>query len=173
MPIPLPVPTTIATGFADATGSAYRQSTDQLIIVDSGAGTITAVNTHTHTKIVLGTGYNAPHDIELSADGIHAYVTESPGSLLRVALSAANRASATVISSGLNGCGQIALDEAHGFAYVTEFTASRLQKISLADGSRTPVVAPTLFAPRGVILTGDAQRRLGQDHPLRPHVQHI
>jgi hypothetical protein len=157
LPIALPVPTTIATGFANLAGSAYRQSTDQLLVVDSGAGTITAVNTHTHAKTVLGTGYNAPQDIELSADGLHAYVTESPGSLLRVSLSAANRASATVISSGLNGCGQIALDEAHGFAYVTEFTASRLQKISLADGSRTPVVAPTLFAPRGVILTGDAR----------------
>lgn len=31
------------------------------------------------------------------------------------------------------------------------------EKISLADGSRTPVVAPTPFAPRGVILTGDAR----------------
>lgn len=89
MPIPLPVPTTISTGFASGAGSVYRQSTDQLLVVDSGAGNITAVNTHTHAKTVLGTGYNAPQDIELSADGLHAYVTESLGSLLRVSLSAA------------------------------------------------------------------------------------
>src|ERR687883_1664107 len=129
--MPLPVPTTIATGFADATGSAYRRDHDQLIVVDSGAGTISAVNAHTHVKTVLGTGYTAPHDIVLSADGVHAYVAESPGTLLRINLSSANRAAATVIASGLNGIDQIALDEAHGVAYVAEFTASKIQRINL------------------------------------------
>src|SRR3977135_2525660 len=116
--MPPPIPTTIATGFAFATGSAYRLDHDQLIVVDSGNGTISAVNTHTHVKTVLGTGYNAPHDIVLSADGLHAYVSESPGTLLRVTLSSANRAAATVVASGLNGMDQIALDEARGLAYV-------------------------------------------------------
>ncbi len=154
--MPLPVPTPVASGFADATGSAYRRSTDQLLVVDSGAGTISAINAHTHVKTVLGTGYNAPHDIALSNDGVHAYVTESPGALLRVNLSSANRASATVVSSGLNGAGQIALDEAHGVAYVAEFTAGRLLKISLVDGSKATVAAPGAN-PRGVLLTGDAR----------------
>ena len=153
---PLPVPITIATGFGDATGCAYQLSTDRLLIVDAGAGTISAVTAHTHVKTILGTGYNAPSDIVLSADGLHVYVTENPGTLLRVALSSANRAAATVVASGLNGVDQIALDEAHGFAYVVEATASRLQKINLTTGIKT-VVATGLSSPRGVLLTGDGR----------------
>jgi len=61
--MPLPVPTTIATGFADLGGSCYRLSTDQLYVADGGAGTINAVNAHTHVKTVLGTGFNAPSDV--------------------------------------------------------------------------------------------------------------
>jgi len=38
--MPLPVPTTIATGFADLVGSSYRLSTDQLYVADAGAGKI-------------------------------------------------------------------------------------------------------------------------------------
>ncbi|HWT04189.1 MAG TPA: YncE family protein, partial [Xanthomonadales bacterium] len=152
--MPIPVPTTIATGFGDAGGCAYQLSTDRLLVADSGAGTISAVTTHTHVKTVLGTGYNAPSDIVLSADGLHAYVTENPGSLLRISLSSANRAAATVVASGLNGVDQIALDEVHGFAYVAEFSASRLQKIDLATGVKT-VVATALSSPRGVLLTAD------------------
>ena len=153
--MPIPVPTTIATGFSDAAGCAYQRSTDRLLVADAGAGTISAVTAHTHVKTVLGTGYNAPSDIVLSADGVHAYVTENPGTLLRVTLSSANRAAATVIASGLNGVDQIALDEAHGFAYVVESAASRLQKIDLATGAKTAVA--TAFAPRGVVLTADAR----------------
>jgi sugar lactone lactonase YvrE len=123
--------------------------------VDSGAGTISAVNAHTHVKTVLGTGYTAPHDIVLSADGVHAYVAESPGTLLRINLSSANRAAATVIASGLNGIDQIALDEAHGVAYVAEFTASKIQRINLTTHTKT--VAAAVFAPRGVLLTGDSR----------------
>ncbi len=153
---PLPVPTTIATGFADAVGCVYQLSTDRLFIVDAGAGTISTVTAHTHVKTVLGTGYNAPSDIVLSADGLHAYVTENPGTLLRVPLSSPNRASATVVASGMNGVDQIALDEAHGFAYVIEATASRLQKINLTTGAKT-VVATAMSGPRGVLLTSDSR----------------
>ena len=46
---------------------------------------------------LLGTGYVAPHDVELSADGLHAYVTDSPGSLLRLSLTNMNRSAATVV----------------------------------------------------------------------------
>jgi hypothetical protein len=60
----LPVPTPITTGFSDAGGSAFRLATNQLIVTDSGAGTISAVNVHSFAKVVLGTGYNAPHRAE-------------------------------------------------------------------------------------------------------------
>jgi len=154
--MPLPVPTIIATGFADAGGSVYRQQTDQLLIADAGNGQIVAVGGHApHTKTVLGTGYHAPHDIELSDDGLHAYIAESPGTLLRAALTNLNRAAATVVASGFNGIGQIALDEAHGFAYVAEFTASQIQRVQLATGVKK--VVASVFAPRGLLVTGDGR----------------
>jgi hypothetical protein len=151
----LPIPTTIATGFADLAGSSYRLSTDQLYVADSGAGNISAVGAHTHVKTILGTGYNFPHDIELSVDGLHAYVTESPGTLLRLSLTNMNRAAATVVASGLNGIDQVALDEAHGVAYVAEFTGGHIQQINLATGVKT--VVATITSPRGVLVTGDGR----------------
>jgi len=69
--MPLPVPTTIASGFDDAGGSAYRKTAKELLITDAGAGTISAVNIDTRAPpTVLGTGYNSPHDIALSVDGL-------------------------------------------------------------------------------------------------------
>jgi hypothetical protein len=153
--MPLPVPTSIATGIGTGSGCAYQRSSDRLFVVE-GTGTITTVTAHTHAKTVVGTGYNSLHDIVLSADGLHAYVTESPGNLLRINLSSPNRAAATVVASGLNGSDQIALDEAHGFAYVAEFTGSTVQKINLTSGARTTAVAG-VSAPRGVLLTGDSR----------------
>jgi hypothetical protein len=91
----------------------------------------------------------------LSQDGLHAYVTESPGTLLRVPLSNLNRASATVVASGLNGIDQIALDEAHGFAFVAEFTGGHIQRITLAGGAKT--IVANVFAPRGVLVTDDGR----------------
>lgn len=148
-------PTTIVTGFGDATGSAYRRDLNQLIVTDTGAGTIVAVNTQTHAKTVLGTGYTYPSDIALGSDGVHAYVSESPGTLLRIDLSSANRASATVIASGLNSIGQIALDEPRGVAYVCEFSGSTIQRINLTSGARTTVAS--VANPRGVLLTTDGR----------------
>ncbi|RSL15195.1 hypothetical protein EDE15_0674 [Edaphobacter aggregans] len=153
--MPIPVPTTIATGYFDAGGSDYRQLTDQLYIADAGANTINALTAHTHVKTVLGTGYNAPSDIELSSDGIHAYVTENPGTLLKLSLTNLNRAAATVVASGFNGIDQVALDETHGFAYVCEFTASQIQRVNLATGIKTVVASS--FAPRGILVTSDGR----------------
>ena len=156
--MPMPILTTIATGLSSAAGSAYRRSTDQLLVAESGSGgKISAVGVHSHVRTILGTGYNAPSDIVLSADGTHAYVAEHPGTLLRISLSNANRAAATVVASGLNGIDQIALDEARGYAYVVESTASQVQKINLSTGAKTVVVQVGLFAPRGVLLTSDGR----------------
>jgi hypothetical protein len=161
MPFPLPVPTTIATGATgneDWVGCAYQPTTDRLLIVDANLDSIVAVNTHTHARTTLGTGYKPLSDIVLSADGLHAYVIEFPGTLLRVNLSSPNRSGATVISSGLiNNGNQIALDEAHDCAYVADFGASQIKRISLVDGSITPIGTPLKGPPRGVLLTGDAR----------------
>jgi hypothetical protein len=153
--MPLPVPVTIATGFASAGGSSYRVSTDQLYVADSGSGDIIAVNAHTHVKTVLGTGYNAPSDVELSVDGLHAYVTENPGTLLRLSLTNMNRAAATLVAGGMNGVDQVALDEAHGFAYVAEFTGGHIWRVTLSSGAKT--VVATIANPRGVLVTSDGR----------------
>jgi hypothetical protein len=153
--MPPPTPTTINSTIVGGAGCAYRQSTDQLLIAENGGGTISAVTAHAHVRTVLGTGFNSPHDIALSADGLHAYVTESPGTLLRLALTNLNRSAATVVASGLNGVDQIALDEARGVAYVCEFTGGHIQKINLTTGAMT--VAATIGNPRGVLITSDGR----------------
>src|ERR1700748_1434626 len=73
---------------------------------------------------VLGTGYNQPEDVKASSDGAHAYVTERSGDLVKVALASANRASATVVASGMNAPQQMFLDEVGGYAYVVEYAAT-------------------------------------------------
>lgn len=153
--MPLPVPTIIASGFADLGGCSYRLSTDQLYVADSGTGAISAVAAHSFVTTLLGGGYNAPSDVELSVDGFHAYVTENPGTLLRLALTNMNRAAATVVASGLNGIDQVALDEAHGYAYVAEFTGSHIQRVNLSTGVKT--VVATINFPRGVLVTSDGR----------------
>jgi len=153
--MPPPVPVTIASGFADLLGSSYRVSSDQLYVADAGAGTISAVNAHTHVKTVLGSGYSAPSDVALGVDGLHAYVGERPGTLLRLSLTNMNRAAATVVATGLNGIDQVALDEAHGFAYVAEFTGGHIRRINLSSGAKT--VAATIANPRGALVTGDGR----------------
>src|SRR5262249_28849308 len=82
---------------------------------------------------VLGSGYNQPEDVVLSSDGVHAYVTERAGNLLRVNLNNASRAAAQVISSGMTAPHQIVLDEAHHVAYVVEFAPAvgRILRIDL------------------------------------------
>ena len=157
--MPIPTPTAIATGFASASGCAYRRSQDQLLVADNGNGTIASVLVHTHAHSVLGTGYHNPSDIVLSADGIHAYVLEAGGTgdLLQVNLSTPNRASATVIATGLKQPDQLVVDESHGYAYVTEFLPNgRLLRISLGSGAQT-TMATGLVNPRGLLMTSDAR----------------
>ncbi len=155
--MPLPVPTVISTGFDDATGSAYRLNSDTLLVIDSGsAESISAIDAHSHAKTVVGTGYTGdPTDIVLSVDGLHAYVSQGSGTsgdLLRVPLSNLNRSAATVVASGVH-VSQIALDEAHGFAYVVNNTG--VQRITLANGVTTTVAS--VFSPRGVLVTTDGR----------------
>src|SRR5919205_206502 len=107
---------------------------------------------------VIGTGYNQPEDIKVTSGGRYAYVTERAGNLLRVDLTNANRAAAQVVTSGLTAPHQIALDEAHGQAYVPEFVSGgggRLWRVDLAGGTRTAVYAG-LDGCTGLLMSADA-----------------
>ena len=105
---------------------------------------------------VIGTGYNQPEDVKMSVDGLHAYITERSGDLVKVALTSANRASATVVATGMTAPQQLFLDEAHNSAYVVEFaTPGNLFKINLTSGIKTSIT--TLTNPVGLILSSDLQ----------------
>ena len=107
---------------------------------------------------VLGTGYNNPEDVKASGDGAHVYVTERSGDLLKVALASANRASATVVCSGMTAPQQLYLDEVAGYGYVVEYVASggRLWQINLGTGAKTALLS-NLQNAVGVVITADRQ----------------
>ncbi|WP_420129100.1 hypothetical protein [Longimicrobium sp.] len=109
---------------------------------------------------VLGTGYDQPEDVKVTAGETHAYITERSGSLLRVALNtpvAPNRANATVVSSGMTAPHQLVLDEATHQAYVVEYAPlGRLLRIDLASGAQT-VLSAALQNAIGLLLTQDRQ----------------
>ncbi len=105
---------------------------------------------------VIGTGYNQPEDVVVTADETHAYVTERSGNLLRVDLSNANRGAAAVVHGGMTAPQQISLDEARNVAHVVEFASpGRLLRIDLGSGAATTVV-PDLTNPIGLLVTSDA-----------------
>ncbi len=106
---------------------------------------------------VLGTGYTNPEDVKLSVDGVHAYVTERSGDLVKVALTSANRSAATVVATGMTAPQQLFLDEAHNAAYVVEYAATGiLLKVNLTSGVKAPMIS-TLNFPVGVVLSSDLQ----------------
>ncbi len=107
----------------------------------------------TYTRI--GSGYTELEDIAVTANEATAYVTERGGNLLRCSLTAANKASATVVASGMVAPHQVFLDEVHGRAYVIEFaTSGRLWRIELATGAKT-VVATGFKNAVGLVLSSD------------------
>jgi hypothetical protein len=122
---------------------------------------------------VLGTGYTNPEDVKLSADGVHAYVTERAGTLLRVTLTSANRAAATVVTSGLTAPQEIALDEAHNAAYVVEYAPSgQLTKIDLTSGAKSVIISG-LNNPVGLVLTSDLQNAYISEQTTGPDLGRV
>jgi len=106
---------------------------------------------------VLGTGYTNPEDVKASSDGAHAYVTERSGDLVRVTLTNANRAMATVVTSGMTAPHQIFLDEVHHAAYVVEYAAAgKLWRVDLTSGAKVAVLS-NLDHAVGVVLSSDLQ----------------
>jgi hypothetical protein len=157
-PMPAPTQTLLQAGLGGAIGCAFNAAQNQLIFVEYGGNLSSlTISPATPGYKVLGTGYNAPEDVTLSTDGIHAYVTERSGDLVKVALSSANRSAATVVATGINSPQQMFLDEAHNAAYVVEYASpGRLLKINLTSGAKT-VIAPALSYPIGLVLSSDLQ----------------
>ena len=152
----MPTITDILTGLPGAGGCDFRSSTGELFYVEY-SGNFSKTNPLSPVHTVIGTGYTNPEDIELSADGVHAYITERSGDLVKVSLSTPNRSAATVIASGMVAPQQMALDEAHNAAYVVEYAASgHLYEINLTSGTKTAIPV-TLNNAVGLVITSDRQ----------------
>ncbi len=164
IPIPIPTPTPAPTqtvlqsGLGGAIGCDFSALHSELVFVEYG-GNLSSLMVAPATPgyKVLGTGYTTPEDVKLSSDGVHAYVTERTGDLVKVALSSANRSAATVVAKGMKSPQQMFLDEAHNAAYVVEYnTPARLLKIDLTSGAMT-VITSGLNEAIGLVLTSDLQ----------------
>jgi hypothetical protein len=152
----MPTITDILSGLPGAGGCDFRSSTSELFYVEY-SGNFSKTNPLSPVHTVIGTGYTNPEDIELSADGVHAYITERSGDLVKVSLSTPSRASATVIASGMVAPQQMALDEAHDAAYVVEYAPTgHLYQINLTGSTKTPIPV-TLNNAVGVAITSDRQ----------------
>jgi len=158
LPTPAPTQTALQTGLGGAIGCDLSALHNELIFVEySGNLSSLTLAPATPAYKVLGTGYTTPEDVKLSTDGVHAYVTERTGDLVKVALSSANRSAATVVATGLNSPQQMFLDEAHNAAYVVEYnTPARLLRINLTTGAKT-VITSGLNEAIGLVLTSDLQ----------------
>jgi hypothetical protein len=172
-----PTQTVLQTGLGGAIGCDFRTAQNQLIFVEFNTGKL---STLTPTYTVLGTGYNQPEDVKLSADGIHAYVTERTGDLVKVACppgapaGSANRSGATVVATGMTAPQQLFLDEAHNAAYVVEYQAAGdLLRIDLTAKAKPVVVASGLNNPVGVVLSADLQYAYVSEQTTGPDLGRI
>jgi hypothetical protein len=152
----MPTITDILTGLPGAGGCAFQSATSELYYVEYG-GNFSKTNPISPVHTVIGTGYTNPEDVELSADGLHAYITERSGDLVKVSLASPNRSAATVVTSGMVAPQQMALDEAHNNAYVVEYAPSgHLYQVNLTSGVKT-AIAVTLTNAVGLVVTDDGQ----------------
>ncbi|HEX6480492.1 MAG TPA: hypothetical protein VF043_16775 [Ktedonobacteraceae bacterium] len=161
--IGITTPVSLASGVSGAIGCAYVPQRNQLLFVEfggggSGTGKFSAIDLNSGTYSVLGTGYTAPEDIVVTANGNTAYVTERPGNLLRLDLTKRklDRSQATVVSSGMTAPQQIALDEANNLAYVVEYAnPGNLLRIELGSGQAAPMYG-NLNNPVGLLLVSNS-----------------
>lgn len=128
----------IASGIHGGIGLQIDRANARAIFVEF-AGTISAAPlAGPGPATLLGSGYNQPESIVLAADGHTFYLTERDGLLLTGNLSAANRAAARVIATGLVAPQQLVLFEDAGVAWIVEYSAAgRLVEVNLATGAQT------------------------------------
>lgn len=154
------LPVKLADGVRAAIGGAYIPSLHKLVFVEFASGTIAAIDMLTGERSVIGSGYEQPEDIVVTAGGTVAYVTERVGSLVRVDLNNADRRNATLITKGMTAPSQIFLDEEGGQAWIVEHNQlgqGRLLSVTI-DGPDTgtqTVFATGLDRAVGLVLSKD------------------
>lgn len=131
----------LASGFGTAVGLALDEAGGRLYSVEFG-GLISVTDIATGVRRVLGTGYTQPEDIRLAPDGVHAYVTERSGTVVRVLLSSANRTAAEVIVSGLAEPHQMAITPDGRQLFTVEYAPpGRLLRIDTVTKQVTTIIS--------------------------------
>lgn len=103
----------------------------------------------------IGSGYSELEDIVVASDENTAYVTERGGNVLKLNLTAANRASATVVSTGFTAPHQLHLDQLNNTLYLVEYAnPGKLYRVNIAGGAKT-VVASGLKNAVGLAMSSD------------------
>ena len=153
---------TIVSGLNGAYGNDYSAGLNQYLFVERVPGKIWSTDLNDFTSSEIGTGYDGPMDIVVASDDTHAYVVENGGggTLLRIDLATPDRAAATVVTSGLGGIvGQIALDEAHGYAYIVKNDQfGGLWRVNLNTGVKTLLIDGNFDTnPFGLLMSSDAR----------------
>lgn len=134
------------------TGSSYDRARQRVLIAE-WRGRISSINERGQLDTV-GSGYASLEDIEISARGQWALVSQRDGLLLQVSLADADRSRARVVVAGLQAPHQIVLDRDR-VAYVVEFGRSgRLLAVDIRSG-RVTQVASGLRGAIGLALSAD------------------
>ena len=86
-------------------------------------------------------------------NGLHAYVTERSGTVVRVLLSAANRSSAEVMASGLSEPHQMAISRDGRLLFTVEYSGNgRLIRIDTVTKQMRPASAAGFQQAVGALL---------------------
>ncbi|HEX3465796.1 MAG TPA: hypothetical protein VHS78_17235 [Candidatus Elarobacter sp.] len=102
------------------------------------------------------TGFDVLEDILVEPDGIHAYVTERDGDLLRVDLSSHVPGGAGMLATGFNTPQQMQFSGDGSAIYVVEYAApGRLIRVDKATGAKHVVTAALDHAIGVVLSAGD------------------
>lgn len=127
----------LATDLQDGIGARFDAANNRIVVAEF-AGVISSVDLAMGGgRTVLGSGYMELEDLVLTNNGAIAYVTERGGDILKVDLHAADRTSASIVTSGLMEPHQLILFEADGIAWVIENNIlERLLEIDLATGGQ-------------------------------------
>ncbi|MFV0375252.1 hypothetical protein [Microbacterium sp.] len=144
--------TTLTDRLTGGIGSSYDRRGGRVLIAE-WSGRITSIDVSGDYR-VLGTGYGNLEDIEVSADGRWAVVTQRDGAVLRVDLAAADAAGAQTVASGLTAPHQVVLVRDR-LAYLVEFARTgRLLSVNLTTGA-VRTLATGLVHAVGLQLSAD------------------
>ncbi|NOZ77973.1 MAG: hypothetical protein GXP48_02090 [Acidobacteria bacterium] len=157
--------TELASGLGAGVGIAYDPTANALYFVEYNSGTLRRMDLVPGCEVAspptcavttLASGFSHPEDIALDLDSGTGYVTTrddpgTSGALWKVDLGTGAR---SLVTFNLGAPQQLALDSAHGTAYVVGYDIGRLWKVNLTTGVKVPVTGG-LGHPVGLAITTD------------------